>query len=162
MAVSLYPNRLVIWNSGALPEGIRIGDLRNEHPSILRNPDIAHVFYLRQYMERVGRGTQKIVEECKQARLPAPQWESDVSGVTLTLYSGTRGTSERLNLRQKKLLSELKPGDALRSVQYCERLAVSERQGRRDLSDLERAGYLSREGEGPSTVFRRTETAWSG
>jgi len=162
MSVGLYPNRLVIWNSGDLPEGIRIGDLKKEHPSILRNPDIAHVFYLRRYMERVGRGTQKIIEECRDARLPAPKWESGSGGVTLTLFSGTGGAEERLNLRQQKLMQEMKAGSLVKTAEYCERLTVSERQGRRDLMELERAGYMTREGDGPATVFRRTEAVWMG
>ena len=33
---------------------------------------------------------------------------------------------------------------------------------RRDLVELEQAGYLTREGEGPATVFRRTEAVWQG
>lgn len=163
MSVGLYPNRLVIWNSGDLPEGIRIGDLKKEHPSILRNPDIAHVFYLRRYMERVGRGTQKIIEECRLARLPAPKWESGPTGVTLTLFAGIGGpVGERLNLRQRKLMKEMQSGGLVRTGEYCERLAVSERQGRRDLMELEQAGFLDREGEGPATVFRRTESPWKG
>ena len=162
MSVGLYPNRLVIWNSGDLPEGITPGDLKKEHPSILRNPDIAYVFYLRRYMERVGRGTQKIIEECKDAQMPAPKWESGGGGVTLTLYAGTHATEERLNLRQRKLIKEMHAGSLVKTAEYCERLAVSERQGRRDLTELERAGYLVREGDGPATVFRRTAVAWKG
>jgi ATP-dependent DNA helicase RecG len=163
MSVGLYPNRLVIWNSGDLPEGIRIGDLKKEHPSILRNPDISHVFYLRRYMERVGRGTQKIIEECRAARLPAPKWEAGPGGVTLTLFAGTGlGETERLNLRQRKLLKDMQVGTLVKTAEYCELLAVSERQGRRDLMELEQAGFLDREGEGPATVFRRTEAPWKG
>ncbi len=163
ISVGLYPNRLVIWNSGALPEGIRLGDLKKDHPSILRNPDIAHVFYLRRYMERVGRGTQKIIEECKAARLPGPKWESGPGGVTLSLFAGTiPGDTERLNLRQRKLLKEIQSGSLMKTAEYCERLTVSERQGRRDLMELEQAGFLEREGEGPATVFRRTDVVWKG
>jgi len=33
---------------------------------------------------------------------------------------------------------------------------------RRDLMELERAGYLTREGEGPATVFLRTDAVWRG
>lgn len=163
MSVGLYPGRLVIWNSGSLPEGMLVGDLKKEHPSILRNPDLAHVFYLRRYMERVGRGAQKIIAECREARLPAPKWESGPSGVTLTLFAGTpRGTPKRLNLRQRKLLKDIQPGSLVKTAEYCERLAVSDRQARRDLMELEQAGFLDREGAGPATVFRRTEARWTG
>jgi ATP-dependent DNA helicase RecG len=161
MAVNLYPGRLVVWNSGALPAGMTAGDLRKNHESKPRNPDIAHVFYLNGHMERIGRGTQNIVEWCKSEGLPSPTWKSDENGVTLTFFAGTRGTDVRLNLRQKNLLKELRPGGVIKPAEYYDRFAVSERQGRRDLGDLVKAGWLSREGDGPATQFRRTEAVWS-
>jgi ATP-dependent DNA helicase RecG len=112
-------------------------------------------------MERVGRGTQKIVEWCKAQGLPAPTWKSEESGVTLTFFAGTRDATIPLNLRQKKLLKELRAGAIVKAADYYDRFAVSERQGRRDLGDLVKAGWLSREGEGPSTQFRRTESPWT-
>lgn len=161
IAVNLFPGRLVIWNSGSLPPEISVGDLKKEHPSKPRNPDIAHVFYLYERMERVGRGTQKIVEWCKAQGLPAPTWKSGDSGVTLTFFAGSRDATIPLNLRQKKLLKELRAGATVRAADYYDRFAVSERQGRRDLGDLVKAGWLIREGEGPSTQFRRTESTWT-
>lgn len=161
IAVNLFPGRLVIWNSGSLPPEISVSDLKKEHPSKPRNPDIAHVFYLYERMERVGRGTQKIVEWCKAQGLPAPTWKSDDSGVTLTLFAGSRDATISLNLRQKKLLKELRAGATVKAADYYDRFAVSERQGRRDLGDLVKAGWLTREGEGPSTQFRRTESPWT-
>lgn len=159
IGVDLYPDRLVIWNTGSLPEGIKIGDLKREHPSMPRNPDIAHVFFLRGYMDRVGRGTQKIIWACEEAGMPAPQWKADQTGVTLTFLNKTSVSAVKLNLRERKLLDELQPGALIRLPEYCDRLAVSERQGRRDLGHLTETGWLEREGEGPATVFRRTGKA---
>ncbi len=160
IAVDLYPSRLVIWNSGELPPGIKIGDLKREHPSMPRNPDITQVLYLREYMERVGRGTQNIVKWCREAGLPPPKWSVDAPGVTLTLSTRARTVALKLNLRERSLLDELKSGATLRLPEYCGRLAVSERQGRRDLGRLVQSGWLEREGEGPATIFRRTGKAW--
>lgn len=161
MTVNLYPGRLVIWNSGTLPAGMTAGDLKKRHESRPRNPDLAHVFYLGEYMERVGRGTQNIVEWCKAEGLPSPTWKSDANGVTLTFFTGARGADIRLNLRQKKLLKELRTGSVIKPAEYNDRFAVSERQGRRDLGDLVKAGWLAREGDGPATQFRRTDAVWS-
>ena len=161
IAVDLYPGRLVIWNSGSLPEGIKIGDLKREHPSMPRNPDIAQVFFLRGFMERVGRGTQKILSACQEARLPPPEWKVDETGVTLTFHGAGQLGAAKLNLRERKLLSTLMPGESIRLPQYCDRLAVSERQARRDLGNLTENGWLEREGEGPSTVFLRTRKEWN-
>lgn len=82
--VLVYPDSLEIINSGTLPEGLSPELLHQPHRSVLRNPDIAHVLYLRGYMERVGRGSNLIIEQCQQQGLPSPQWSSDaVNGVTL-------------------------------------------------------------------------------
>ena len=82
-------------------------------------------------------------------------------GVTLTLFAGTQ-PKEHLNLRQRKLMSEMHKDSFIKSSEYCEKMAVSERQARRDLMELEQSGFLTREGEGPATVFRRTAAVWKG
>ncbi len=161
ISVDVYPGRLVLWNSGSLPAGLQIGDLTREHPSMPPNPDIAQVFFLRGFMERIGRGTQKIVSTCKEAGLPAPRWKVDETGVTLTFYAKAKGANaSKLNLRQQKMVGELKSGQTIRLPEYCERLTVSERQGRRDLGELVDGGWMEREGDGPTTMFRRTPKEW--
>ena len=65
IAVHIYPNRLEIWNSGSLPEGISPDDLVKGHISVLRNPDIAHLLYLRGMMEKLGRGCVMIRKACE-------------------------------------------------------------------------------------------------
>jgi len=88
IAVHIYPTRLEIWNSGSLPEGITPGTLAKGHLSVLRNPDIAHVLYLRGLMEKLGRGSVLIIQSCTERGLPKPSWISDEkSGVTLTFYA---------------------------------------------------------------------------
>ncbi len=156
ISVDIYPERLVIWNAGELPPGIKLGDLKREHPSMPRNPDISQVLWLRGYMDRVGRGTQNIIAWCKEAGLPDPQWETK-AGVTLTFKFGAKAQTARFNVRQKKLLSDLKSGELIRLPDYGEKYLVSERQGRRDLTELVEAGFLNREGEGPATVFVRLD-----
>jgi len=176
LAVSIYPSRIEIWNSGHLPDGLKPGDLCKNHPSLPTNPDIAHVFYLRGLMERVGRGTQKIINACREYVLPAPRWTDQPTGVTLTLYSA-RGfakqdadpnTDQNIalnmdwsfvpNARQGALLNALSFGEEIRPGDYQERFAheVSERQARRDLKELENAGFFTRIGGGPETRYRRT------
>jgi ATP-dependent DNA helicase RecG len=88
IAVHIYPKRLEIWNSGSLPEGITPKTLIIGHLSVLRNPDIAHVLYLRGFMEKVGRGSVLILRKCKERGLAEPVWTSDEkTGVTLTFFA---------------------------------------------------------------------------
>jgi ATP-dependent DNA helicase RecG len=161
VSVYIYPNRIEIWNSGSLPEGIRERDLRREsHRSVLVNPDISHIFYLHQLMERVGRGTYMIVKECEQMGAQTPSWRQQGGGVQLTIYASTGADVlvKALNERQIAALSELGKRQSIRSAEYAERFggSVTERQVRRDLSELDELGFLKREGSGPSTVYVRT------
>ena len=55
------------------------------HIPVLRNPDIAHVLYLRGLMEKAGRGSVLMVQQCRESGLPDPIWKSDPQlGVTVT------------------------------------------------------------------------------
>ena len=87
IAVHIYPNRLEIWNSGTFPPGVTPESLQGGHISVLRNPDIAHVLYLRGMMEKLGRGSVLIRNESIHRGLPIPRWSEDERGVTLTFYA---------------------------------------------------------------------------
>jgi len=88
IAIHVFPRRLEIWNSGGLPPGVTAESLGRGQLSVLRNPDIAHVLYLRGLMEKAGRGSVLVVQECEKSGLPAPKWQSDDKlGVTLTFFA---------------------------------------------------------------------------
>ena len=162
ISVSIYPGRVEIWNSGHLPEGLTPSKLRTaKHHSILVNPDISHVFYLHELMERVGRGTFKIVQECREFGMKLPEWQDVASGVCLTLYAakGRTDASFNPNDRQNALLKALATGERITTSEFLGRFGagMSERQARRDLGELEEAGFLDRIGAGPTTAYERTE-----
>lgn len=84
--VEVMKGKIKIWNSGSFPLGIDVDNIQKGHISILRNPDIAHVFYIRNYMEKLGRGSSVIQNECEKYNLLKPEWTSDPDlGVTLTI-----------------------------------------------------------------------------
>jgi ATP-dependent DNA helicase RecG len=160
LRVSMFGSRIDIWNSGRLPGGLTPGALRRDHPSIPVNPDIAQVFYLRALMERIGRGTEKIIRAAKELRAPPPVWQDDPTGVKLTLFASRLSVAGEfsLNDRQKKLFMALQVGDEITLSYYALRFAseVTERQARRDLEVLERFGFLRRRLPDPATSYRLT------
>ncbi|HVI90717.1 MAG TPA: RNA-binding domain-containing protein [Dongiaceae bacterium] len=159
LRISIYDNRIEIWNSGRLPDGLTPAALRSDHPSILNNPDIAHVFYLRSLMERIGRGTEKIVRACAEIGATPPIWSVNDSGVTLTLYGAANSDAvgnTPFNERQQKLVEALQKGDEITPKQYKEKFAidVTARQARRDLEELEKRKVLRRSGKARAIVYR--------
>jgi ATP-dependent DNA helicase RecG len=166
VSISIFPTRIEIWNSGRLPEGLSVEDLKRGSISRPHNPDIAHVFFLRGFIERVGIGARRIVTECLDAGLPEPTWEERAGGLLLTLRQPEphRDISPLdLSLRQIAFLEETTPGQRLTAAQYHDRFArgVSDRQARQDLTQLVDAGFLSRIGSGRSTFYVRTDRRMS-
>ncbi len=84
ISIIIYPDRLEITNTGQLQ--LKISELKKYHQSILVNPDIAHIAFLRGFIEKIGRGTLKIIDACKQSGLKSPEWETDSNSVKLTLF----------------------------------------------------------------------------
>lgn len=74
--ISVYDNKFMIWNYGQLPEDWTVENLMQKHSSIPYNPDIANAFFRAGLVESWGRGTIKIIEQCKEHGLPKPEFEN--------------------------------------------------------------------------------------
>ena len=70
--ISVYFNKIFIWNEGQLPEDWTVQNLMEKHASRPYNPDIANALFRSGYIESWGRGTIKIIRACKLARIPEP------------------------------------------------------------------------------------------
>ena len=152
--VRIFPDHLVITNPGALPEGWKDRDVGRKHESKPANPDIARVFYLRELMEQLGLGAQRIVTECTAMGAKSPAWKSDKNSVALTLFSTPAITPvPALSSRQENFLHSLMPGEKFKAGDYSESAGISERQARRDLAELEDLDLIERSGAGPSTIY---------
>jgi ATP-dependent DNA helicase RecG len=160
LSLAVYDDRIEFWNSGKLPEGMTVEDLKQPHPSRPHNPDIANVFFLRGFIERWGIGTRQIVNRCLEVGLPEPEWKEGYGGgVTLIIRLKPKAREIELNPRQVRLLRELEPGEKIEPGEYFSSVKneVKERRARKDLTELFEAGYFTREGQGPSTVYIRTD-----
>jgi ATP-dependent DNA helicase RecG len=71
------------WNEGGLPPGIVVADLKKWHLSRPRNELLADVFFKAGMIEAWGRGTIKIVDECKKAGLPEPEFREQFGGLSV-------------------------------------------------------------------------------
>ena len=94
VAISVYPDRFIISNSGELPDGITIKDLKKNHGPHPVNPDIAHIVFLRGLIDKLGRGTLNILKACKSASLRVPEWKETSSNVVLT-FNGPKALPKK-------------------------------------------------------------------
>ncbi len=58
--ISVYDDRIVLWNSGVMPENWTMEKLLGKHPSQPYNPLLANAFFRAGYIEAWGRGIEKI------------------------------------------------------------------------------------------------------
>jgi ATP-dependent DNA helicase RecG len=83
--LSVYNDKLILWNEGRLPEGFTIGTLLGKHPSRPYNKNIADIFFKAGFIEAWGRGISKIIEGFIQEGLKTPIFEATMGGIMVTI-----------------------------------------------------------------------------
>jgi ATP-dependent DNA helicase RecG len=158
--ISIHARSLEISNPGGLPFDLKPADLKRTHLSLPRNPDIAHICFLHGLIEKIGRGTQRIVESCRAAKVREPKWQSDPFATTLTIFSSSLAAEMlELNDRQRLILEESGRGEPIHVSGLLTLLEgkVSDRTVRSDLEQLIRLGFLVRRGKGRNSVYERIQ-----
>ena len=123
--LSVYDDRLVLWNPGKLPEDLAIADLKRAHPSKPRNPHIAEVFFKAGFIETWGRGIDKILTSCAQSGLAEPTFEEWAGGVQVTFF---RQVTTQVTTQVEALVKVLDLGEALSSSELMRRLGLANRE----------------------------------
>ncbi len=75
--VMLFRNRLEVWNPGQLPYGLTVNKLLQPHKSLPANPLIADPLFWTGYVDKVGTGTEDIVNLCKDKGLKSPEYHQE-------------------------------------------------------------------------------------
>ena len=79
--ISIYDDKIYVWNDGKFPDEIAKQDLFEKHYSKPYNPLIAQTFFKAGFIESWGRGFEKIKKECEEYGSPLPKVEIKSSGV---------------------------------------------------------------------------------
>ncbi len=106
--ISVYHNKLMIWNPGQLPPHWTQEQFTGKHASEPHNPDIANAFFKADYLESWGRGIELIQNTCREHGSPEPlfRWDSglwvefpfnEVPGLGNGLGNATQAKSDSLN-----------------------------------------------------------------
>lgn len=138
--ISVYTDKIIIWNEGQLPENWTVKNLLEKHASRPYNPDIANALFRSGYIESCGRGTLKIIRECKQAGIPEPVFSYDSSDISVEfrkdIYNKKYLQSLNLNDRQVKAVLFTKEKGKLTNSDYQTLNDVSRETATRDLKEL--------------------------
>ncbi len=147
----------MVLESGKLPEGISVENLKGEHYSKPRNKLIASVFYYANLIEKWGSGTRRMVELCIKQGLPEPEFREEMGGLSVYFYKDIF-TPENLkkiglNERQIKAVMYVKDKGKITNKVYQEISSVSNKTAYLELSDLVEKGIFTTEGKGKTIVY---------
>ena len=122
--ISVYPNKIMIWNYGKLPENWTVEDLQDKHSSQPRNPDIATAFFRSGYVESWGRGMDKMRNLCLEAKIPLPKFSCKGNDFWTIfrkdMYNKEDLSKLGLNDRQVKAVLYVKENGKITNKEYQE------------------------------------------
>jgi len=149
--VSVFSDRIEVWNPGELLPPLTPESLRKPHRSVLRNPRIAETLFLAHYIEKYGTGTLMMIRESREHSLPEPSFGGNQPGEFGTTVWRDWLTEEvmaelGLNERQRAALVKAKSAGSIGNMQYREAFGVSESTALRELRHLAKIGALEKVG----------------
>jgi len=154
--VRMFDDRMEIISPGGLPGHITLDNIVEEHFS--RNPRIVKGLYYWGFIEELGLGIDRMIDEMIQAGHPAPEFEARPFIFKVTL----RNVRERpvtkwaqgLNERQIKALAYLQEHNRITNREYQNLCPdVTPETLRLDLADMVNKGLLLRVGAKKGTYY---------
>ena len=126
------------------------------HKSLPANPLLADPMYWNGYIEKVGTGTEDIINKCREYGLKTPEFYQEEDFRVVIWRVNEEGDPKRSNddpttyqgvpTDEEKLLKVIKETPSISRAELSKRLKISERQVRKITDLLREKGVLIREG----------------
>ncbi len=155
--ISIYDDRISIWNHGELTPELQIDDLKTNHASFPRNELLADIFYKAGFIESWGRGTLKVLQECKNHGLPEPKIINHSGGFEITIFNEVFTDKYLdglgLNDRQKQAVQYIKENEFITSGIYQTEINTTKSSAGRDIDELIELEVIKSKGTGRATKY---------
>lgn len=152
---------MYISNSSLLPPDFTAETMMHSHRSMPLNPEIADVFYRAGYIERWGRGIQKICDACREHGADEPVYTVQ-SNYVMVKFAALESAivrdskvpkvqSEPLdepleNLLEKRILENIKKNPRVTYDELAARLETSRSSIKREIGKMNAGGLIERVG----------------
>ena len=149
--VSVFADRVEVWNPGTLPAPLTTESLRKPHGSIPRNHRLCDALFLARYIEKYGTGTLMMIRESLAHNLPEPDFAQRGGEFTTAIWRDwlTAEVIAKLNLndRQMQAIEYLKVKREISNREYQELTGATSQTALRDLRDLMSLGLVDKVGK---------------
>ncbi|HEY4688922.1 MAG TPA: ATP-binding protein [Anaerolineae bacterium] len=155
--IRMFADRLEVISPGGLPGFITVDNIVEEHFS--RNPRIVAGLFQWGYIEELGLGIDRMIEEMTQAGHPAPHFKATPYSFTVTLSNAhvrraTPAWEKTMNERQARALAYIREHGQITNREYQQICPdVTAETLRLDLVDLVNRGIILRIGAKKGTYY---------
>ena len=149
--VSMFDDRTEIVSPGGLPSGITEDEYLSGKLSVLRNRNLANVFYRLGFVEIFGTGITRIKQIYSEASVkPSFEVSENAIQIVLPIYE------ENANLTEdEKVVYKLLSKNMLKSMsEIAPYISFGKSKTTKLLKDMEQKGVITIEGKGKGTKYR--------
>ena len=149
--VSMFDDRLEVVSPGGLPSGITEDEYLSGKLSVLRNRNLANVFYRLGFVEIFGTGITRIKQIYSEA-LTKPGFEVSENAIKIILpiYEESTNLTE-----DEKVVYKLLSKNMLKSMsEIAPYISFGKSKTTKLLKDMEQKGVITIDGKGKGTKYR--------
>jgi len=155
--IRMFDDRLEVYSPGGLPGYITLDNIVDEHFS--RNPRIVSGLFYWGFIEELGLGIDRMIEEMVNAGHPPPEFKATPYSFTVTLYNiqeypPVPAWERDMNERQLMAINYIRRHGRITNREYRKLCPhVSAETLRLDLADLVKKGILIKVGDKRGTYY---------
>lgn len=149
--VSMFDDRIEVVSPGGLPSGITEDEYLSGKLSVLRNRNLANVFYRLGFVEIFGTGITRIKQVYSEASVkPSFEVSENAIQIVLPVYEESTNLTE-----DEKVVYKLLSRNMLKSMsEIAPYISFGKSKITKLLKDMEQKGVIAIEGKGKGTKYR--------
>lgn len=149
--VSMYDDRIEVVSPDGLPSGITEDEYLSGKLSVLRNRNLANVFYRLGFVEIFGTGITRIKQVYSEASVkPSFEVSENAIQIVLPVYEESTNLTE-----DEKVVYKLLSKNMLKSMsEIAPYISFGKSKTTKLLKDMEQKGVIAIEGKGKGTKYR--------
>ena len=149
--VDIFSDRCKITSPGVLPGALSI-DLLGQGISEIRNRSLARIFRGAGFMEELGSGISRMIQEMKNSGNPRPEFEEKGRYFCVTLR-----TKPQMTFHLEEIYRTLKSKGSLSSSEISKEIDIHQNTAIKRLKELINLGNVEKIGSGKNTKYRVKE-----
>lgn len=149
--VSMFDDRIEVVSPGGLPSGITKDEYLSGKLSVLRNRNLANVFYRLGFVEIFGTGITRIKQVYSEASVkPSFEVSENAIKIILPIYEESTNLTE-----DEKVVYKLLSKNMLKSMsEIAPYISFGKSKTTKLLKDMEQKGVITIDGKGKGTKYR--------